>query len=67
MKHNHTIHQHQCHFGWSNANKPVVKLAPGESIEFHPVDSSGGQITATSTIAELAHLDFARVNPVAGP
>ncbi|TMJ39912.1 MAG: hypothetical protein E6G89_09225, partial [Alphaproteobacteria bacterium] len=45
----------------------VVKLAPGESIEFHPVDSSGGQITATSTIAELAHLDFARVNPVAGP
>jgi acetamidase/formamidase len=67
MKHNHTIHQHQCHFGWSNANKPVVKLAPGESIEFHPLDSSGGQITATSTLADLGHLDFAKVNPVAGP
>jgi len=67
MKHNHTIHQHQSHFGWSNANRPVVKIAPGESIEFHPLDSSGGQITAKSTLADLGHLDFGKVNPVAGP
>jgi acetamidase/formamidase len=63
--HNHTIHQ--CHFGWSNANDPVVRIAPGESIEFHPLDSSGGQITAESTLEDLAKLDFAKVNPVAGP
>lgn len=67
MKHNHTIHQHQCHFGWSNANTPVVTIAPGDSIEFHPQDSSGGQITPKSTLAELGKLDFAKVNPVAGP
>ena len=65
MKHNHTIHQ--CHFGWSNANEPVVRIAPGETIEFHPVDSSGGQITPESTLADLAKLDFGKVNPVAGP
>ena len=67
MKHNHTIHQHQCHFGWSNANEPVARISPGESIEFHPQDSSGGQITPGSTIDELSDLDFAKVNPVAGP
>jgi acetamidase/formamidase len=67
MKHNHTIHQHQCHFGWSNANEPVVRIAPGESIDFHPLDSSGGQVTQESTLADLSKLDFAKVNPVAGP
>ena len=66
MKHNHhTIHE--CHFGWSNANKPEIRIAPGETIEFHPVDSSGGQINATSTVEDLGKLDFAKVNPVAGP
>ncbi len=67
MAHNHTIHNHQCHFGWDNANKPVVMAKPGETVEFHPVDSSGGQLTATSTVADIAKLDFAKVNPVAGP
>jgi acetamidase/formamidase len=63
----HTIHPHQSHFGWDNANKPVATVRPGEAIEFRPMDSSGGQLTAASTLADLARLDFARVNPVAGP
>jgi acetamidase/formamidase len=65
--HDHTIHKQQCHFGWNNANPPVVKVAPGQSVEFHPVDSSGGQLTPTSTVADIAKLDFGKVNPVAGP
>lgn len=64
---NHTIHDHQCHFGWNNTNAPVVRIAPGETIEFHPQDSSGGQLTAKSSVADIATLDFAKVNPVAGP
>jgi acetamidase/formamidase len=66
-KHNHTIHQHQCHFGWNRDNPPMARVAPGETVEFHPVDSSGGQLTPKSTIADIAKLDFAKVNPVAGP
>ena len=65
--HNHTIHQHQSHFGWDNANKPVVTIAPGETVEFHPVDSSGGQLNPNSTVADIPKLDFGKVNPVAGP
>jgi acetamidase/formamidase len=63
----HTIHETQCHFGWNNANKPVVHAAPGEVIEFHPLDASAGQITRTSTVAGVPKIDFSRVNPVAGP
>ncbi len=65
--HKHTIHQHQCHFGWNRDNPPVARLAPGETVEFNPVDSSGGQLTTKSTIADIAALDFGKVNPVAGP
>ena len=67
QKQNHTIHQHQSHFGWNRDNPPVVRIAPGETVEFNPVDSSGGQITSKSTVADIATLDFAKVNPVAGP
>ena len=64
---NHTIHDHQCHFGWNRDNPPVIRIAPGETVEFNPVDSSGGQLNATSTLKDLKALDFAKVNPVAGP
>ena len=67
MKCTHTIHDHTCHHGWNNANKPAVKIAPGETVAFNPPDSSGGQITANSTISDLGKLDFSKVNPVAGP
>ena len=64
-KHNHTIHQ--SHFGWNRDNPPAARVAPGEIVEFHPIDSSGGQLTPASTVADIASLDFGKVNPVAGP
>jgi acetamidase/formamidase len=66
-QHSHTIHRNQSHFGWNNANKPVVHASPGETIEFHPIDASAGQLTQTSTIADVPKLDFGKVNPVVGP
>ena len=63
----HTIHRHHHHNGWDNANKPVTTVAPGETVLFETVDASGGQLTAQSTVADLAKLDFDKVNPVTGP
>jgi len=63
----HTIHSRHCHHGWDNQNTPALKIAPGESISFETVDSSGGQLSARSTLADLAKLDFSKVNPVTGP
>ncbi|HUF87450.1 MAG TPA: acetamidase/formamidase family protein [Thermohalobaculum sp.] len=63
----HTIHREHHHFGWDNANRPVLTVAPGESVEFDTVDASGGQLSRDSTVADVGRLDFARVNPVTGP
>lgn len=62
-----SIHHHQSHFGWNNALAPVITIAPGDTLEFHPLDASGGQITSVSTVVDVARLDFAKVNPVCGP
>ncbi|MEP6884440.1 MAG: acetamidase/formamidase family protein [Gammaproteobacteria bacterium] len=58
---------HQCHYGWDNSLTPVARLAPGESLEFDVSDASAGQLSATSTVADVGRLDFSKVNPVAGP
>lgn len=62
-----TIHSEHHHFGWDNANAPVLRLAPGDTVEFETVDASGGQLSPASTVADVAKLDFGKVNPVTGP
>lgn len=62
-----TIHRDRHHFGWNNANEPVLRAAPGETVSFEVADASGGQLSRSSTTADVAALDFARVNPVTGP
>ncbi len=63
----YTVHSRHHHFGWDNANRPVLTVAPGEEVEFETVDSSGGQLSPASTVADVVALDFAKVNPVTGP
>ena len=63
----HTIHGRHHHFGWDRAIPPVLRVEPGATIEFECVDASGGQLTPESTVADVARLDFGKVNPVTGP
>ena len=63
----HTIHRHQHHFGWDHGLTPVLTVAPGTVVEFDTQDSSGGQLTPQSTVADIATLDFGKVNPTSGP
>lgn len=67
MPSSHTIHRNHHHFGWDKAFPPALTVAPGDTVEFETMDSSGGQLSPGATLAELAALDFARVNPVTGP
>lgn len=62
-----TIHREHHHFGWDHGLEPVLRVAPGSEIAFGIVDASGGQLTAASTVEDVAKLDFSRVNPVTGP
>ncbi|RWB35646.1 acetamidase/formamidase family protein [Mesorhizobium sp.] len=63
----YTIHGRHHHFGWDNSFVPTERVAPGSTIEFQCLDSSGGQLQADSTVADVTLLDFAKVNPVTGP
>ena len=66
-KHAHTIHSHQHHIGWDNSNAPALTVAPGTTVVFETVDASGAQLSPSSTVADIATLDFGKVNPVTGP
>lgn len=63
----HTIHRQHVHFGWDNGLMPALEVTPGDTVEFEVIDASGGQLGPTSTVADVANLDFGRVNPVTGP
>jgi acetamidase/formamidase len=63
----HTIHRHCAHCGWDHALPPVLRIAPGESVEFEVSDAAGGQLGPASTAEDIARLDFGRINPVTGP
>src|SRR5258708_36950419 len=63
--HRHTIHRQ--HHGWDRSFAPVPRIAPGGSLEFAVSAASGGQLGQTSTVGDVTGLDFAKINPVAGP
>jgi acetamidase/formamidase len=63
----YTIHGSSHHCGWDHAIPPALTVAPGTSIAFECIDASGGQLTKSSTAADLATLSFDRINPVTGP
>lgn len=62
-----TIHESHQHMAWDNARPPAIRIEPGETIEFQNIDATCKQITRTSTVDVIAHLDFALINPIAGP
>lgn len=65
--HHHTIHGAHHHFGWNHSFVPVTTVVPGTTLEFECLDAAGGQLTPASTVADVAALDFGKVNPVTGP
>ncbi|TCP60670.1 acetamidase/formamidase [Rhodovulum bhavnagarense] len=63
----YTIHGRNHHCGWDRSIPPAATIAPGESVHFECLDSSGGQLSRDSTTADLATLSFDKINPVTGP
>ncbi len=62
-----TLHQAARHLGWSRELAPAVTAAPGDALELEIRDAGDGQITPSSTAADVARLDPARANPLTGP
>lgn len=57
----------QTHNVWDHSIAPLVRAAPGTTIEVELENASGGQLAEDSSASDLATLDFARINPVTGP
>jgi len=55
------------HLAWDPAIEPIETVESGSLVEFDLLDASGGQLTASSTVDDLARLDFGRVDQVNGP
>jgi acetamidase/formamidase len=62
-----TIHGRHHHYGWDNALAPVLSVASGTTVEVACLDAADGHFEASSTAADIARMDGARVNPVTGP
>jgi acetamidase/formamidase len=64
-----TIHitREQYHLAWDRNIPPVASVPTGTLIEIDTLDAGGGQISATSTVDDLANLYFSRVDQVNGP
>lgn len=62
-----TIHSVHSHVGWDNGLAAVLEVTPGETVTFETLDASGGQLSAQSTVGDVATLDFGKINPVTGP
>ncbi len=64
-----TLHvtREQYHLAWDRSIEPIATVASGSLIEVDALDASGGQITAASTVGDIATLDFSRVDQVNGP
>jgi acetamidase/formamidase len=57
----------QWHLAWDRSIPPVLTVGSGDVITFDALDASNGQLTATSTTADLSTLAFDQVDQVAGP
>jgi acetamidase/formamidase len=57
----------QFHLAWDAGIPPILTVPSGSEIDIDALDASCGQITAASTVDDLAALDFSRVDQVCGP
>lgn len=61
------VAREQFHLAWDRSIEPIATVGSSAIVEIDALDASCGQITATSTVADIATLDFSRVDQVHGP
>jgi acetamidase/formamidase len=63
----HDLRPEAFEYAWDNSVEPAVEIEPGDTVFLHVRDASDEQIGEKSTAADVAALDFSKVNPVSGP
>jgi len=64
-----TVHvrPEQYHLAWDRSIEPIATVASGDIVEFDANDAGNSQLNGSSTVQDLANLDFDRVDQVNGP
>ncbi|WP_342643649.1 acetamidase/formamidase family protein [Rhodoligotrophos ferricapiens] len=63
----HVLERRFHHFGWSRHHPPCLTIAPGDVVEVHVQDTSGGEITPQTSLADIGQIDRSRFTPLTGP
>lgn len=63
----HTLRADRTHARFSAAIEPVLRVASGAVIEARTQEASAGQLTPSSTAADVADLSFDPIHPLTGP
>ncbi|KAJ7054607.1 hypothetical protein C8F01DRAFT_479152 [Mycena amicta] len=63
----HAVRKEQCHLAWDNSIPPILRIQSGETVTFDCLDASNGQITPSSTAANIKTLVFSQLDQVNGP
>jgi acetamidase/formamidase len=62
--HNRVTKQHD---RWDHSLSPALEIDPGETVIFETPEITNGQLSPSSTSADLGTLDFGQIHQIAGP
>jgi acetamidase/formamidase len=63
----HVLSAEPTHSRWNRALEPRLRITPGDTVHLECVDSSGGQVHPTMTVAEFLAIDRGRIHALTGP
>jgi acetamidase/formamidase len=63
----HFLSKVHVHTRWNRGLAPALEIESGDTVEFECFDSSGGQVTPTSTLDDYAKIDRGRIHTITGP
>ena len=63
----HVLSAEPTHSRWNRALPPRLTVAPGDTVHFECVDSSGAQVRPGMTVEEYATIDRGRIHALTGP
>ena len=63
----HTLGEEAIHHRWNAALPPALTIRSGDTVHFRCRDSSDGQVTPQSTVADFLRIDRDRIHALTGP
>src|SRR5271170_5316025 len=63
----HDLSATPTHSRWNRALPPRLRIAPGDTVHFECVDSSGAQVHPGMTLTEFLTIDRNRIHALTGP